>query len=84
MMRHVILGNLNEQSFSEILESESRQKWIKFFIDMKKTHSCNQCSERKWCTFCPGLFYEENGKYEIPSSYTCMITKIKKDLMMNG
>lgn len=83
MMHHIVFGNLNTQSLFDILKDKNHNEWIDFFNNMQKNHTCNKCEANKWCTFCPGLFYEETGSYEKPSPYTCMITHIKKELMLD-
>ena len=83
MMHHVVFGNLHKQSFSDILKSDVHMEWLEFFDKLKKEHNCGKCENKKWCSLCPGLFYEETGSYDTPSPYTCMITQIKKELMLN-
>lgn len=83
MMHHVVFGNLHKQSFSDILKSDVHMEWLEFFDKLKKEHNCGKCENKKLCSFCPGLFYEEIGSYDTPSPYTCMITQIKKELMLN-
>lgn len=67
MMHHIVFGNLNTQSLFDILKDKNHNEWIDFFNNMQKNHTCNKCEANKWCTFCPGLFYEETGSYEKPS-----------------
>lgn len=83
MMHHVVFGNLNDYSFSDILKSKEHLDWIQYFEEVTKQHKCNQCDKRQFCTFCPGLFYQETGSFERPSSYSCFIAECKKELVYN-
>ncbi len=80
MMHHITLGNINDQSLKEILNSEKHMEWIKKFEQIKENHKCGTCEKNKYCSFCPGMFYQETGRYETPSQYSCYMAEIKNEV----
>lgn len=80
MLRHVVLGNVYETSFEEVMEGELRQNWVKEFRKVLEEHSCNQCNLRSRCNMCPGMFYTENGSYDKPSPFMCVYAGVRDEI----
>ncbi|MBS4535686.1 PqqD family peptide modification chaperone [Clostridium sp. D2Q-14] len=82
MLRSISLGNINDLSFTEILNSESRQEWIKTFRTLKNT-KCDKCNKKNYCFNCPGIAYLETGNLNGISKYPCKLAHIQKDYYEN-
>ena len=83
MMRHVKIGNIHDNDLFEIMESKSRKEWITYFHKMNNEHECNNCSKKKFCNYCPGLFHVENGSFLTKSSFVCMFTNLKNEYVLS-
>jgi len=42
-------------------------------IRMNEITPCNNCSDFKYCSRCPGAWHAEHGDYRKPSSYSCTL-----------
>ena len=74
------LGNLKEQSFSDILNHSSRLKeWRKTrvsdFVECGHFDYCN------YCNICVGNIYCENGSLFKPSALSCKLAKVRYKLI---
>lgn len=76
-MEHIKLGNVNINSFENIINDNPRSEFISKFTQVITNHSCNKCNMRKVCNFCPAVFKFESGKYDVPSPYICETSKRK-------
>lgn len=81
MMRNIKLGNIFEEELHEIMGGERRKEWITFFKKINSENDCSDCSNKKICNYCPGLFYVESGSFMEKSSFVCMFTNIKNEYM---
>jgi radical SAM protein with 4Fe4S-binding SPASM domain len=80
LMRGDILGNVFSSSLNSILGSEKRCNFARRFTEIHKNHSCNKCSLRKHCNYCPALFILEAGDVNTPPKHLCSITQQKYEL----
>ena len=63
-----LMGNINNKSFSEILNSSNAAKMPS--RDVKKIKPCADCIYRGWCTSpCPIAVYEKHGHLNAKSPY---------------
>lgn len=76
-------GNINENTFFEIIKGEKRKEFVKFISEIIEKHSCNKCNYRKVCNFCPAIFKIESGDYNKASEYICEISKEKEEYLKN-
>jgi radical SAM protein with 4Fe4S-binding SPASM domain len=80
LMRHISFGNVYNSSWNHVISGSKRSNWTDYFCDLLENSSCNNCSVRKNCSFCPGLFYLKNGRLDSPDLYVCSISNIKKEI----
>ena len=79
------LGNLKEQSMSQILSGEQLRKWQTTTLE-----SYEECGKRDYCGYCnlcPGNNYIENGTPFKAAESNCFIAKVRYNLahkMMDG
>jgi len=68
-------GNVNRNSFGEILELPFRTKWIQEFGKLlkNKEKQCEKCSVYEYCIGCPGLSYLETGNLRGRSQEACRL-----------
>jgi len=69
-------GDLRQQSFSEIWLTSPIFKKIRELKDEDFT-SCFSCPQKRFCNFCPGLGFSEQGNILAPSSEICRLTRIQ-------
>lgn len=81
MMHHIVFGNVFDKKFSDILQSQERRNWVSYFKNMKDQCECNDCEKRSHCSYCPGVFYQEMGSFEKPSTYYCFLAELKQELV---
>lgn len=81
MMHHIVFGNVFQNKFSDILQSKERMDWIAYFEDLKKNCTCSKCEKRRFCSYCPGVFYQEMGSFETPSPYFCFLGELKQEMV---
>jgi radical SAM protein with 4Fe4S-binding SPASM domain len=81
-LQNVIVGNLRENSFEEIWNSEKMSN-IRKSVDFTPPSECLQCESFDYCPRCPAITMCEEGQYRVPSSEACRISKIYKSVAMN-
>lgn len=77
LLEHICFGNLSENEFSDILESNQRQEWIRFFKSYQGDKECRNCDKKNMCPNCIGMNYQENEDYNIKNLYSCSIANIQ-------
>lgn len=75
------LGNIYTYNLKEILDGKERTDFIGMYENLLKNHVCNKCEYRRECNFCPALFLQENGSFDLPSAYLCQITERKHEIL---
>lgn len=71
------LGNLRNQSFAEIWQSQAAQKWRHFkFQDLKE----NDKTLVSFCDHCPGMAIHEKLDPLTPIPYAKMVAEIKREI----
>ena len=45
-------------------------------IKFENNSKCQNCYKRKLCRYCPGRFFLENGRYDIPSDFYCELADL--------
>ncbi len=79
------LGNVKEQSISEILAGEQLRKWQK--TTLESYADCGRHDYCDYCNLCPGNNYVENGTPLKAAESNCFIAKTRYNLaqkMMGG
>ncbi len=79
------LGNVKEQSMSEILSGTQLRKWQEATLDVYD--ECGRHDYCGYCNLCPGNNYVENGTPFKAAESNCFIAKVRFNLahkMMNG
>lgn len=79
------LGNLKEQSMSQILSGEQLHKWQT--TTLESYEECGKLYYCGYCNLCPGNNYIENGTPFKAAESNCFIAKVRCNLahkMMNG
>lgn len=79
LLEHIKLGNLNNRDFKDLINSEERKKWIKFFNNLSGDKDCNKCNIKYNCPNCIGMNFSENNNYEIKNNFSCLIAKIQSE-----
>lgn len=76
---HALLGNLRNQHLSDILQNnKTLQDWQSLSIE--KYEDCWKHEYCKFCKFCPGLNFAENGTPLKASRANCQLAKIRFNL----
>ena len=70
------IGNLRQQSFSEIWSSPEASAIRD--LTMSKLDTCRDCPDLGFCSLCLGLNYVENGDATRPSSSVCRMARARK------
>ena len=79
------LGNVKDQSMSEILSGTQLHKWQESTLDIYD--ECGRHDYCGYCNLCPGNNYVENGTPFKAAESNCFIAKVRFNLaqkMMNG
>lgn len=79
LLKHEKLGNLYQDSFSKIINSEERSEWIKKMEYIISHNECSKCGDKKFCSCCLGLLYMEHHDYEKKLEFLCKFTEAKKN-----
>lgn len=77
-MHEWVFGDIFVNTFNDAVTSRKRKEFLRFFVPIIQKHSCNSCEYRGMCNFCPAVFKIETGDYNVPSQYTCAMTREKE------
>ncbi len=81
------LGNIGEQSISEIWEKSRELEQIKQ-LRQSDRKGCHGCSYRQGCSYCPGMAYIETGSATSPAEALCRTAQARamaqKQLHLGG
>lgn len=77
---HAKLGNLNKQHLSDILNDNAMLKYWEN-LTLRQYEECWKHDYCKYCKFCPGLNFAENGTPLKASENCCYIAKIRYGLV---
>ena len=69
-----LMRSILDRSFAEIW-----QEIITLIpaIPMPPNHPCTNCAYRSYCQYCPAASYLEHGHYDLPSSTSCQLAKLR-------
>jgi len=73
-MFHAVLGNLKKQSMREIISQSKPLQYIRS-LAMEDEEDCRKHDYCKYCAFCPGMNFMENGSPLKPSLSQCEVAK---------
>lgn len=75
----VSLGNLREQSFSEVWRGPTAERFRQFrFADL---HQCVSCPDLDYCIRCWGLALVESGNHLGPSYLNCRVARMRHRIL---
>jgi radical SAM protein with 4Fe4S-binding SPASM domain len=76
-------GDLHRSSFDEIWRESPLFIWIRR-LSANEQVSCAGCSNRSFCTPCPGMAYTESGNALLPNLYSCECARAHQEVFENG